>query len=174
MVEIERLTASQWDRLRALRLRALDDAPDAFWVTLDQEAATTPAEWRRRLEATDTATFVALDAGRDVGMVMGSPHYEDEQDAGLYSLWVAPEARGRGVGQALINTVIQWARDAGYQTLRLEVGDRNRGAVDLYDRMGFKPSGLTAVFPPPRDHITEHERVLNLLPEATASASGNY
>jgi hypothetical protein len=46
--------------------------------------------------------------------------------------------------------------------VRLEVGDTNAYAVRLYERAGFVPTGVTASLPPPRAHITEHERILDL------------
>jgi ribosomal protein S18 acetylase RimI-like enzyme len=164
MASIERLGPDAFERLRAVRLRALRDAPDAFWVTADQEEATTPEEWRGRLAKADAATFVASRDGADVGLAVGTRHHEHEDDAGLYALWVAPEARGAGVARALIVTVMAWARAAGYGSLRLDVADTNERAVRLYARLGFAPTGAVSALPPPRDHITEHERVLDLEP----------
>lgn len=161
---IERLGPGEWRRARAVRMRALRDSPDAFWAIADQEAATTAAEWRRRLGRPDAATFAASRDGADVGLAVGAPHYRHEVDAGLYGLWVAPQARGTGVGEALVSSVIAWARAAGYRSVRLDVGDTNAHAVRLYERIGFAPTGVTATWPPPRAHITEHERVLDLRP----------
>ena len=143
-------------------MRALQDSPDAFWFTADEEATTTAVEWRRRLERPDAATFVASHDGVDVGLVVGAPHHQHELDAGLYAMWVAPQARGAGVGVALISAVIQWARVAGHRAVRLEVGNTNAYAMRLYERVGFVPTGVAASLPPPRAHITAHERVLGL------------
>lgn len=148
--------------MRALRLRALRDAPDAFWVTAEEEEATPSAEWRRRLATTDRATFVASRDGVDVGLVVGARHHEHERDAGLFGLWVAPDARGSGVATALVAAVVEWARAARYGSLRLEVADANEPAVRLYAGLGFVPTGGVGALPPPRDHITEHERALGL------------
>ena len=162
MVTIERIEPDGFERVRAVRLRALRDAPDAFWVTADQEAATTTAEWRGRLARTDAATFVASRAGLDVGLAVGTRHHEHERDAALEAVWVAPEVRGSGVATALIQAVVEWAHAAGYGSLRLEVADANEPAVRLYSRIGFVPTGVVGTLPVPRDHITEHERVLDL------------
>ncbi len=77
-------------------------------------------------------------------------------------MWVAPEARGAGVGLALAQAVTEWARGAGFATLRLDVADANEPAVRLYARAGFAPTGAVGALPPPRAHITEHERALDL------------
>jgi GNAT superfamily N-acetyltransferase len=52
----------------------------------------------------------------------------------LISMWVAAEARRRGIGRDLIQTVIRWA--AG-RPLRLRVMDGNSAAVDAYAQQGF-------------------------------------
>lgn len=143
-------------------MRALCDAPDAYWTTADDEAELSPAQWRARLDRSDTVTFVAVIDGTDAGLVVGAPHHEVAGDAGLYAMWVAPDARGQGVGSALVAAVVDWARAAGHGSLRLEVADHNAPAVRLYERAGFVATGRRGHLPPPRDQITEHERALVL------------
>lgn len=159
---IERLGPDDVTRAREIRRRALADAPDAFWETLEDESVRPDSDWTERLAVPDAATFVASIDGSDVGLVFGSPHHAHAGDAGLYSMWVAPATRGYGAGEALIAAVIDWARSAGYATLRLDVGDVNVSAQRLYERMGFTPTGVVGTMPPPRDHIAEHELVLAL------------
>ena len=55
-------------------------------------------------------------------------------------LFVAPHARGRGVGTRLIAAVAERARAAGSREVLLDVVDGNR-AHGLYEREGFEPSG---------------------------------
>lgn len=158
---VQRLGPHAAERARAVRRRALRDAPDAFWITADQEEATTADQWRDRLSAPDMAMFVACGNG-DVGLSVGARHSRYQTDAVLTALWVAPEARGHGIAEELIQAVLAWARAAGYLRLRLDVADTNAAALRLYDKLGFTPTGGRDVFPPPRDHITEHERTLDL------------
>lgn len=161
---IERLNEHAADRLRLVRLRALEDAPDAFGSTFDEAAAKPVSD--RRAQLRDLATFVAVHDGVDVGMVRGGPDQDRPGTAFLLSMWVVPEARGQGVGSALIDAVVAWARGAGFSRLVLEVGDGNCAAIALYARKGFTPTGVVGSLPPPRDHVLEHERVLDLLVEA--------
>ena len=151
-----------WERVRAVRLRALTDAPDAFWVTLAEELEVTAEQWRERLAATDAATFLALAEARDVGLVVVHPSSSAPGDAGIAAMWVAPEARGSGAADALLAAAVDWARTHGYPRARLWINDANDVAAGLYRRHGFTPSGVTGTFPPPRDHLTEHELTLNL------------
>ena len=77
-------------------------------------------------------------------------------------MWVAPEARGQGVGNALIDAVIEYARSSGASRLLLDVADHNQQAIALYARKGFKLNGKTGTLPAPRNHIREHQRELRL------------
>ena len=61
--------------------------------------------------------------------------------AHLFSLWVAPEARGVGVATALVEAVAAWAVDRGAQRLRTSVTLGNDDAARLYRRTGFVDTG---------------------------------
>lgn len=57
--------------------------------------------------------------------------------ARLYSLIVAPQARGRGIGAALLEHALLAAAARGCERLALEVRSDNAGAIALYRRHGF-------------------------------------
>ena len=157
---IIRLAAREGLRLRAIRLRALAEAPDAFASTHGQAAALPPDSWSAQLR--EIPTFVAVLEGEDVGIVRGARDDSRADTAWLISMWVAPEVRGQGVGEALIDAVVEWARTTGAWRLLLDVGDHNRPATALYARKGFEPNGTTGSLPAPRSHIREHQRELRL------------
>ena len=159
-MQIERLNSSQWQRLKALRLRALADAPDAFGSTLADARRYAASDWQQQLD--ELATFIAVIGELDAGMARGAAASTNPDDAYLLSMWVAPEVRGRGAGVQLIEAVIGWARAAGHERLLLDVADTNLPAIRLYERMGFEPTSATGSLPPPREHIKEHERALVL------------
>ncbi len=140
-MEIRRLAAREELRLRTIRLRALADAPDAFASTHDEAAALPLNSWTAQLRK--IATFVAVVDGEDVGLVRGARDDSQADAAWLISMWVAPEVRGRGVGEALIDAVVEWARASGARRVLLDVGDHNQPAIVLYARMGFEPNGTT-------------------------------
>ena len=54
-------------------------------------------------------------------------------------IFVAPSARGRGVGTALLRAIYSEGRTRGYRDVRLDVIDTNPRARALYEREGFKP-----------------------------------
>jgi ribosomal protein S18 acetylase RimI-like enzyme len=162
---------AQWERVRAIRLRALADAPDAFATTHADAAARPPEHWRERLADDASRTFLASVAGEDVGLVVGSVYREAPGSAGLFGMWVVPEGRGRGIARALVATVVAWARAAGYRRLLLDVADENLPAVRLYERCGFRATGVTGSLPPPREHVREHQRALDLDGAGTVNVS---
>jgi ribosomal protein S18 acetylase RimI-like enzyme len=61
--------------------------------------------------------------------------------AALTSLWVDPRFRGRGVGTALIDAVVDWARHRDLSQVLLWVTEGNQHAEALYLRNGFVRTG---------------------------------
>ena len=118
------------------------------WLISDG-AWRSPGEERRFLRAlrrySDAAVFVAelptsgelvgrLSLGRD-------PHPASRHVADL-GLMVASEHRRRGIGKALLDQAVDWARDAGVRKLELHVFPHNEAAIALYERFGFRREGL--------------------------------
>ena len=55
---------------------------------------------------------------------------------------VAAEYRRRGIGRALLEQAVAWARDAGVRKLELHVFPWNEPAIRLYEQFGFEREGL--------------------------------
>lgn len=52
-------------------------------------------------------------------------------------LYVTPEARGLGLGKALIHAIVQQAKELGYREMRLDTLPTMEGAIGLYRKVGF-------------------------------------
>lgn len=141
MVELHVLGPDDWRLWRELRLAALAEAPHAFEARLADWQGNRDREerWRARLAIPGSRNVVALAGDRPLGMVSGVPAGQ-EGVTELISLWVGPAARGRGVGDRLVEEIVRWARRSGAATLRLSVLDGNRAARALYERHGFRDS----------------------------------
>jgi len=57
-------------------------------------------------------------------------------------LMVASDARRQGVGRALLEAAVEWARGAGIRKLELHVFPWNEPAIQLYERFGFEREGF--------------------------------
>ena len=67
---------------------------------------------------------------------------------------VVPNARGKGVGSALLTALLDRARTDGYAALSLSVDRMNEGAIALYEQYGFSQVGETADSFTLRAHLT--------------------
>ena len=95
---------------------------------------------RRHLHA---AVFVATTPdGRPVGRLSASrdPHPASAHVADI-GIMVAADWRGRGVGRALLQAAVDWARSAGVLKLEIHVFPHNEAAQRLYERFGFVREG---------------------------------
>ncbi|MFI5284343.1 MAG: GNAT family N-acetyltransferase [Candidatus Dormibacterales bacterium] len=142
-----------------MRLAALKDAPYAFGSTYEREIVAPQDNWRERLAK--RAQFVARLDGEVAGTAGG--YVSDEGITELISMWVSPGARGRGVGDALVDAVVAWAHEENKPALRLWVASGNDPAEHLYARHGFKPTGLVKPIHPGQERM-EFEMMLRLNP----------
>ena len=62
-------------------------------------------------------------------------------------MFVRPEARGHGVGEALIAAVLDWARARNATSVHLWVTETNKAARLLYERCGFSLTGERQLLP---------------------------
>jgi len=120
-----------------------------------------PAIWpivREVVRAADTFTYdpgMTEDEARELWMVgrttvavdgpevLGTANmYANRAGPGAHvasaSFMVAGRARGRGVGRALVEDALAWARAAGFRGMQFNaVAESNTGAVALYRSLGF-------------------------------------
>jgi RimJ/RimL family protein N-acetyltransferase len=128
-------------------------------ATLGQAVGSEPEGWlvstngwrdasdeRRYLRAIrrypNAAVYVAEEDGVIVGRlsIARDQHPASRHVADL-GLMVAAEHRRRGVGTALLDAAVEWARQAGVRKLELHVFPWNKAAIALYDRFGFVREG---------------------------------
>ncbi len=134
MVLVRQTVLADWQALRDIRLLALCDAPYAFSSTYARESAFDEAEWHQR--ATRDGSFLAfLPEVTPAGLAGG--FQAEPGTVELVAMFVRPQARGRGVGEALIDAVIGWARARDATSVHLWVTETNKPALRLYERYGF-------------------------------------
>jgi GNAT superfamily N-acetyltransferase len=140
MVLVREAGPGEWEVLREIRLAALREAPYAFASTYARETTFAEEHWRGRITGRGVTFFAYLPEFTDPAGLAGV--FEDRDGtAHLVSMWVHPEARGHGVGEALITAAADWAKARDFGALHLWVTETNAPARRLYERCGFKPTG---------------------------------
>ncbi|RDI99274.1 GNAT family N-acetyltransferase [Dyella solisilvae] len=127
-------------RVRRAELSDLDDL-----VALEESSFATDrlsrAQYRRHL---DSETAQVLVASANHRRFLGTAvvfFRKGTRVARLYSIATRAEARGKGVGSALLEAAEQTARRRRCKVLRLEVRTDNEAAISLYERLGYERIG---------------------------------
>jgi DNA-binding MarR family transcriptional regulator/ribosomal protein S18 acetylase RimI-like enzyme len=68
----------------------------------------------------------------------GALKFHGSAPADLKRMWVAPQARGLGLGRRLLEELEQHARDAGAKAVRLETNRSLKEAIQLYRTSGYR------------------------------------
>jgi ribosomal protein S18 acetylase RimI-like enzyme len=87
--------------------------------------------------------YVALAGERVVGWCDVHPGDRvTTAHSGVLGIGVVPEFRGRGIGRALLGTVLEKARSSGLTRVELTVRQDNRRAIALYEKLAFVREGV--------------------------------
>ena len=131
---------SETMELRQVRLEDLQDL-----VNLENRCFRTDRLSRRSfrhwIQVRHRTFVVALHDGQLVGYCL-IIFFRGTTLARLYSVAVSPDFRGQGIAEQLITAGEARAEAAGRVFLRLEVDTENRGAIRLYEKMGYRPFGI--------------------------------
>ncbi|UIJ35103.1 N-acetyltransferase [Allobranchiibius sp. GilTou73] len=140
MIGVVELGPDEWRVWREIRLEALRDAPEAFGSTSADWEDADEARWRARLADVPLHAFARLD-DLPAGVVSATAP-DGSGQVELISMWVAPFARGRAVGGALIDYALRWVTDRHPSArIALQVRKHNAPAIRLYERHGFVLAG---------------------------------
>ena len=138
-----RMPATADVRVRRAAPSELDDLHALEEATFDSDRLSR-AQYRRHLDS-DSALVLVASANRR--RLLGSAvvfFRRGSAVARLYSIASRPEARGKGVGSALLDACAAAARRRRCRALRLEVRVDNAAAIRLYALKGFRGIGRLA------------------------------
>lgn len=113
-----------------------------------EEEPPTPADMdgrRRALQDQGLPYLVAEEDGRVLGFAYAGPFRP--RAAYRYTLedsvYVAPEAKGKGVGRTVLTAIIQACETLGVRQLMAVIGDsENAGSIGLHRALGFEQTGV--------------------------------
>jgi len=97
---------------------------------------------RSHVDPANSTLMLAEEDGRIVGIIGFLGHDPpDERHSGEFGLSVAEGYRGRGIGTALIEALLEWAPPRGISRIEVRSWSNNPAATRLYRRMGFVQEG---------------------------------
>jgi L-amino acid N-acyltransferase YncA len=136
MVEIRAMTREDWPEVEAIYAQGIATRAATFETEppdYDAFAANHHSEH----------PLVAVENGRIVGWVALAPTSSRACYAGVAesSVYIAESARGRGVGRALMETLIANASAHGIWTIQTSMFPENDASVALHTRLGFRVVG---------------------------------
>jgi ribosomal protein S18 acetylase RimI-like enzyme len=145
---------------RKIRLAALADTPEAFGSTYEEESARPLSHFTDRIQ--NSAVFAAYLNGTIAGMASLARHtgQKESHKAFLWGMYVAPAARGKGAGKALVTAVLNHASTIVEQVILTAV-TTNEPAIALYQSLGFKiygtePRSLKTIHGYADEHLMVH------------------
>ena len=130
---------------QALRLRSLKEHPEAFGSSFEAEVNIPLEQFATFLSSPERPWFGAFHVNRMVGIagLMRSQGTKTRHRAMISGMYVAPEARGLGLGQMLMDALMTQARlTNGLEDVSLAVTVGNDAARHIYIKSGFKPYSI--------------------------------
>ncbi|RCJ30474.1 acetyltransferase [Nostoc punctiforme NIES-2108] len=148
-MKIRFLTSQDIVVYRDLRLFSLRESPTAFGSSYEQESCFSLSDFAARLCLDDDSVNGIFGAFSDGDKLIGMLGFSRENRlkrvhiGSLWSMYVLPENRGRGVGAALLDEALSHARRLdGLRQIVLTVTTNNLAASSLYSSRGFERFGL--------------------------------
>ncbi|PWU05013.1 MAG: N-acetyltransferase [Terriglobia bacterium] len=134
---VEPMQPGDWDSVRAIYQEGIDTRNATF--------ARSAPEWQ---EWNEKHLGSCRLVGRCEGLVLGwaalSPVSQRDVYRGVaeVSIYVAQNARGKGVGRALLSRLVEESEDEGIWTLQAGIFPENAASIELHKRVGFRVVGV--------------------------------
>jgi L-phenylalanine/L-methionine N-acetyltransferase len=132
-----------------VRLAAAVSAEPGGWLITTDGEWRSVGEERRYLKAVRRyphAAVLVAERSRDGALIGRLSLARDTHPASSHvadlGLMVSSESRRQGVGSALLEAAVEWARSAGIRKLELHVFPWNEPAIQLYAKFGFEREGV--------------------------------
>ena len=113
--------------------------PDEVTLSLEQEQNFI----QRVMDSDRELMLVAIIDGKHIGncSLMGIGGYRRYQHRCSVAIALYQEYCGRGIGKIMLQTVLEIAKEIGYEQAELEVIADNKNAIALYENLGFEKYG---------------------------------
>jgi ribosomal protein S18 acetylase RimI-like enzyme len=144
-MDIRLLNRTDIDAFKVIRLNALKNNPEAFGSSYEEEVEFSDERFLKRLENENARTFGVFEEKKLVGLctLMFQPRKKMNHRADIYSMYVEPHMRQKGIGRLLVTKAIEMARATNtVEQIYLTVVSTNESAKGLYQSLGFKTFGI--------------------------------
>jgi GNAT superfamily N-acetyltransferase len=165
-MEVRRLAETDAEAFWNIRLRALRDNPESFGSSYEEilERGIDGIEHglRKSEAAPDDATFGAFEGKALVGIASFQREEEVKKrhKGVIWGMYVPQELRGKGVGKALLEAAIAYAKTlSGLEQINLAVVLTSKEARKLFISIGFETYGLERHALKLRDHYFDQEHM---------------
>ena len=141
MIKIKKLPANRWKEYKNLRLEALRKDATAFGSSYEEEAKLSEAEWKKRIKN----TLFALSNDELIGMIVYvfNNKRKIKHIANIFGFYVKEINRNQGIGKKLVESALSSImKDKNAIKINLNVNPKQKAAVKLYRKFGFKVVGL--------------------------------
>ena len=139
-MSVRRLYEDDYDALREIRLEALLLHPENFGSDIETEEAFTREQWLARMATGFTFGGFVDGALGGIAVFVHPVSRKTGHTGELGAMYVRAAHRGKGLGDALVEAVIDQAVKEVEQ-IKLTVNAENAPAIRLYERHGFRAIG---------------------------------
>lgn len=144
MLTCRRASKNDVALFKEVRLRALQDSPDAYCSTYQSALQRDQCSWQEQLWATTAGgernTQFAFEDDQCIGIA--ALYREPSAPSGdIIMMWVDPGNRGSSAASMLVQNLLCWAKDSGFTDVYLDVTDSNARAIKFYQNQGFHDTG---------------------------------
>lgn len=140
-ISVRRLGVADVPALRELRLESLRLHPECFGADLEAEEAMSVDDMAARMHTGYSFGGFVDDVLSGLVVFVKPKNKKTGHTGDLGAMYVRANARGTGLGDALVEAVIDQAVATGTEQIKLLVNAENPHAIKLYERHGFRPVG---------------------------------
>jgi ribosomal protein S18 acetylase RimI-like enzyme len=140
-ISVRRLGMADVPALRELRLESLRLHPECFGADLEAEEAMSVEDMAARMHTGYSFGGFVDDVLSGLVVFVKPKNKKTGHTGDLGAMYVRANARGTGLGDALVEAVIDQAVATGTEQIKLLVNAENPHAIKLYERHGFRPVG---------------------------------
>jgi ribosomal protein S18 acetylase RimI-like enzyme len=147
-MNIRLLGESDAQLYKEIRLRALQNDPEAFGSTYEEEVNSPLEKFAERIRCTeDQFTLGCFDDSHSLVGIVNFARESSRKTAHkgyIYGMYIDPQFRGRGLGKSLLLALIERATRecVGLEQIHLTVVSSNESAKRLYISLGFEIYGV--------------------------------